>query len=92
MLERLTGEERRRLRVDLSHLKFMDAAGLRALLACLRAGRARGAVVSVTGAHGQPLAMLRLLRLAEPRERAAQDRGATTAAADGLAEETARAC
>jgi anti-anti-sigma factor len=96
MLERLTGEERRRLRVDLSHLKFMDAAGLRALLGCLRAARARGAAVGVIGAHGQPLAMLQLLRLAEPRERAQQDRGPTTTPpadglANGLAEETAQA-
>jgi anti-anti-sigma factor len=49
--------------LDLAKLKLMDAAGLRTLLALVELARSRGAQARVVRAHGQPLAMLRLLRL-----------------------------
>jgi anti-anti-sigma factor len=50
---------------DLTKLRLIDAAGVRTLLALLRGTRARGAAAKVAGAHGQPLALFRLLRADE---------------------------
>jgi anti-anti-sigma factor len=65
MLERVAADEGRNLRIDLLHLKLLDATGLRTLVSLQRAARARGALVHLIGAHGQPLAMLRLMGLVE---------------------------
>jgi anti-anti-sigma regulatory factor len=49
--------------IDLSGLRLLDTAGVREVLRVLRAFAARGAPSQLTGAHEQPLALLKVLRL-----------------------------
>lgn len=55
--------EGRNLVVDLSELRLLDSSGVGALVFLLRGRRAVGGGFDVRGATGQPLAILRLMKL-----------------------------
>lgn len=49
--------------VDLSALRLIDSSGVGAIVSLYKAVHAYGGSLAITGAQGQPLAILRLLRL-----------------------------
>ncbi|HWI02043.1 MAG TPA: STAS domain-containing protein [Propionibacteriaceae bacterium] len=49
--------------VELSHVQFMDSAGLGALISGLRATRQAGSELRIAGAHSQVLAALAMTRI-----------------------------
>lgn len=49
--------------VDLSELRMIDSSGVGAIVSLYKRVRAKGGRVSVTGLNGQPLAVIKLLRL-----------------------------
>jgi len=52
-----------RVVVDLSALRLIDSSGVGAIVSLYKAVHAYGGSLAITGAQGQPLAILRLLRL-----------------------------
>jgi anti-anti-sigma factor len=52
-----------RVVVDLSALRHIDSSGVGAIVSLYKTVHACGGSLAITGAHGQPLAILRLLRL-----------------------------
>lgn len=53
----------RRVTVDLSELRLIDSSGVGALVSLYKRVRAGGGDVQFVGAHDQPLAIFKLLRL-----------------------------
>lgn len=51
------------VRIDLEKLSLIDSSGVGAIVSLYKRLRARGGKLSVAGARGQPLAVLRLLNL-----------------------------
>jgi anti-anti-sigma factor len=62
-LEQLVAERLARIVVDLEQLRLIDSSGVGALVYLFRRAREQGGQVVVRGAHQQPLAILRLLKL-----------------------------
>jgi anti-sigma B factor antagonist len=62
-IDRLVGERRPRILVDISGLELIDSSGVAAIVALYKRTRAHGGKVSVRGARDQPLAIFRLLRM-----------------------------
>lgn len=63
LLDRLVGERRPRVVLELSSLRLIDSTGVGAIVSAFKRLRAQAAQLVLVGARGQPLAMLRLLRL-----------------------------
>jgi anti-sigma B factor antagonist len=59
----IAGGQPPRVVVDLSALRLIDSSGVGAIVSLYKAVHAYGGSLTITGAHGQPLAILRLLRL-----------------------------
>jgi anti-sigma B factor antagonist len=59
----IAGGQPPRVVVDLSALRLIDSSGVGAVVSLYKAVHAYGGSLAITGAHGQPLAILRLLRL-----------------------------
>ncbi len=62
-IDKLVGERRPRITVDLSGLDIIDSSGVAALVALYKRMRAVGGQVTVVGARDQPLAIFKLLRM-----------------------------
>lgn len=56
-------ESHKRVVVNLSRLHLIDSSGIGAVVSLYKRVRAAGSDVEVTGLHGQPLVIFRLLRL-----------------------------
>jgi anti-sigma B factor antagonist len=63
IVEELVAENVRNVTVDLSELRLIDSSGVGAIVSIYKRVRAKGGRVSVTGLSGQPLAVMKLLRL-----------------------------
>jgi anti-sigma B factor antagonist len=63
IITKISEDRPSRVLVDLSHLRLIDSSGVGAIVALFKAVRAYDGTLSVLGVHGQPLAILRLLRL-----------------------------
>jgi anti-sigma B factor antagonist len=59
----IAGRQPPRVVVDLSALRLIDSSGVGAIVSLYKAVHAYGGSLAITGAQGQPLAILRLLRL-----------------------------
>jgi anti-sigma B factor antagonist len=59
----VAADRRRSVTLDLSRLRAIDSTGAGTILGLVKRVRAHGGTVRLTGTRGQPLAVLRLLRL-----------------------------
>jgi anti-sigma B factor antagonist len=64
-LEAIVAERRKAVVVDLNALRIIDSTGVRLLLGMRRSCTSYGGTMTLAGVHGQPLEILRLLRLDE---------------------------
>jgi anti-sigma B factor antagonist len=62
-IEGLLVEGPTRVMVDLEHVTMLDSAGVGALVSLWKRMKAQGGDVVAVGAHDQPLAVLKLLKL-----------------------------
>jgi anti-sigma B factor antagonist len=62
-IDKLVGNEPKRVEVDLSSLRMLDSSGVGALVSLYKRVRAYGGQVVMVGLRDQPLAIFRLLRL-----------------------------
>ena len=63
IVEDLVAENVNNIIVDLSDLRMIDSSGVGAIVSLYKRVRAKGGRVAVTGLRGQPLAVIKLLRL-----------------------------
>jgi anti-sigma B factor antagonist len=62
-VDKLIGEQPRRVEVDLTSLRMVDSSGVGTLVSLYKRVRAQGGEVVIMGLRDQPLAIFRLLRL-----------------------------
>src|SRR5262245_32587462 len=62
-LDELAAEGNKRIVVDLSALRLIDSSGVGALVSLYKRVTAQGGTMVIEGAHDQPLAIFRLLKL-----------------------------
>src|SRR5262245_49276159 len=63
VLDRLVAEEKRRIVLEISNLRLIDSTGVGAIVSVFKRLRAQGRQLLIVGARGQPLVVMRLLRL-----------------------------
>src|SRR5207249_3744529 len=63
VLEQLVVEGKPRVVIDVANLRLIDSTGVGAIVSAFKRLRAEGRQLFVRGARGQPLTILRLLRL-----------------------------
>jgi anti-sigma B factor antagonist len=63
VFDKVIADGRRRVIVDASKLTLLDSSGVGAIVSLYKRLKADGGQFSVVGANGQPLAVLKLLKL-----------------------------
>jgi anti-anti-sigma factor len=63
IVDAVVADRPRRVTVDFHDLTLLDSSGVGAIVSLLKRVRADGGQVVVVGAHAQPLAVLKLLKL-----------------------------
>jgi anti-sigma B factor antagonist len=63
VIERVVGEVRTSITIDLSALRLIDSSGVGVIVSLYKRARAAGALVRIVGMRDQPRAIFRLLRL-----------------------------
>ncbi len=63
VIDALIADEVSQVTVDLSKVSLVDSSGVGAIVSLFKRLKARGGNLTVVGAHDQPLAVLKLLRL-----------------------------
>jgi anti-sigma B factor antagonist len=63
MMDAVIADRPRRVTVDFSELTILDSSGVGAVVSLFKRVKAAGGEVVVIGAHDQPLAVLKLLKL-----------------------------
>ena len=56
-------KEQRDVRLDLTSVNFIDSSGIGAIVFMYKRMSARGRKLTITGLHGQPLELIRFLRI-----------------------------
>lgn len=56
-------KEQRDVRLDLSNVNFIDSSGIGAIVFLYKRVSARDKTLTITGLHGQPLDLIRFLRI-----------------------------
>jgi anti-sigma B factor antagonist len=63
VFDSLAADSPRRVRIDLANVTLLDSSGVGAIVSLYKRLKARGGRLAVAGARGQPLAVLKLLKL-----------------------------
>ncbi len=63
LFDSVVADPPRRVTIDFAKVTLLDSSGVGALVSLFKRIRARGGNLVIAGAHGQPLAVLRLLKL-----------------------------
>jgi anti-sigma B factor antagonist len=63
VIDALVADRPRRVTVDFNELTLLDSSGVGAVVSLFKRVKATGGEVVVVGAHDQPLAVLKLLKL-----------------------------